>query len=78
MQQLGQIQGICEANQRTLAKMDKLLHGNGEAPGLKGRVDRLEQMSKRLDWWYGAAVLALFAVVSTVAVWFLTNGPPAG
>lgn len=77
MVQLARIETICKGNKERLEIISGQLEGNG-AVGLKVRIDRLEQTSKRRDWWYGAAVLALFAVGGTVAVWFLTNRPPAG
>lgn len=78
MLRLERIQGVCEANQKTLVKLDKLLHGNGEAPGLKTRVDRLEQTSKHWGKLYGLALAAVFSVIGALVLIWLKNGGPAG
>jgi len=46
-----------------LQKHDKLLYGNGDAIGMKGKVDRLVQTGKRRAWWekiVGGAVIVMF------------------
>ena len=57
-------------------KLDKAcgtIHGEGEQPGLKGRVDRLEQIEAWRKWvvrGLGGAILV--QVANTVVAWFKT------
>lgn len=61
-------------NTRTI-RLVKLMEGNGDGPGLKTRVDRLEQDSKRQRGYHMAWFTALVAgAVAAVQGWF--NGAP--
>lgn len=60
-----------------LDRIEHVLVGNGD-PGLKGRVDRLEQahasQSGRSTTWYAALVSAVTGAASAIAVWWTTGG----
>lgn len=48
-------------------QMFTLLHGDADSPGLKGRVDRLEQTHSLIKWFAGTTVASLIAAVGS---WF--------
>ena len=48
-------------------QMFTLLNGDADSPGLKGRVDRLEQTHGLIKWFAGTTVASL---ITAVASWF--------
>lgn len=41
------------------------IHGENESPGIKGRLDRLEQTDARRTWWFRTAVGGSIAAIAT-------------
>lgn len=74
MVQLGRIELICKRNEKSLEAISEQLEGNGRL-GLKLRVDRLEQASKRRTRLYSSAVAAVFAVCGALVLWLLKSIP---
>lgn len=48
-----------------VSELSKSVNGNDGSPGLRIKVDRLEQRAKRQDWTIGATVTAMLGVVVT-------------
>lgn len=51
------------------------VHGDRDRPGLKGRLDRLEQAESRRVWWSRATIVAaLGAITASVKAYLASRG----
>jgi len=63
---------VCQNCQQTIGSLRHDIHGrsgNGESPGLKIRVDRLEQSRGRVIWLLVWSISVLGVAVTAVGAW---------
>jgi hypothetical protein len=66
-QSLGRIESKLDAHSEALAELRKAVEGEGDKPGLKGRVDRIESRMS-----LGCKIVSLvFGILGGLGLWLL-------